>query len=68
METNLKEGDQVKLKSGGPTMTIDSIDENASRASCAWFDEKKTLQTAKFALHTLVKYEPSSSVGSIFIV
>lgn len=59
METKLKEGDEVQLKSGGPVMTIDSIDESASRASCVWFDSKQNMQNAKFALHTLVKYDNS---------
>jgi uncharacterized protein YodC (DUF2158 family) len=58
----LKTGDVVRLKSGGPKMTIDSIDDYGSgnssniRAMCIWFDggERKegnfppeALETAK---------------------
>ena len=56
-----KKGDVVRLKSGGPKMTIDSVDEYGSgnksniRAICIWFDggerkegnfPPKTLETA----------------------
>jgi uncharacterized protein YodC (DUF2158 family) len=34
-----KEGDVVKLKSGGPKMTIERIDSDQS-ALCIWFDHK----------------------------
>ena len=39
-----KKGDVVRLKSGGPKMTIDSVEEYGSgnksniRAICIWFD------------------------------
>lgn len=34
-----KVGDTVKLKSGGPAMTINKIDGN--EISCQWFDNKE---------------------------
>ena len=36
-------GDVVQLKSGGPVMTVESVDSDGS-VYCAWFDskEKKT--------------------------
>jgi len=33
----LKIGDVVKLKSGGPDMTIKSIDESGTFIRCQWF-------------------------------
>ncbi|EGK01695.1 MULTISPECIES: YodC family protein [Dysgonomonas] len=41
----LKIGDIVCLKSGGPTMTIESIGEYMyeTKAVCTWFDEKKKI-------------------------
>ena len=41
----LKVGDEAVLKSGGPTMTIDQIDEfvgyDGTHAKCSWFEGKK---------------------------
>ena len=53
-----KPGDVVKLKSGGPKMTIKKIGpnnlENAKDdASCVWF-EGNQLKDSRFPLETLV--------------
>ena len=37
----LKIGDVVELKSGGPDMTIKSIDENGDFIHCQWFSGDK---------------------------
>ena len=37
---NLKVGDVVQLKSGGPLMTVRAIEENS--VFCVWFDGKDT--------------------------
>ncbi|MCJ8211705.1 DUF2158 domain-containing protein [Mucilaginibacter sp. RS28] len=66
MDKQFNIGDQVRLKSGGPVMTVDSIDDNTSRLVCVWFDSKKVFQHAKFIADTLEKYEPSSSVPGIY--
>lgn len=42
----IKAGDSVQLKSGGPTMTIARLENNDLDAVCGWFDGKKeTLAT-----------------------
>ncbi len=50
-------GDQVVLKSGGPTMTIQSIEND--EAEVVWFDNKKQPQSGTYALVVLQKYTPS---------
>ena len=42
-ENELKPGDTVQLKSGGPVMTVTSIGDDYGTLSawCAWFDGKK---------------------------
>jgi uncharacterized protein YodC (DUF2158 family) len=42
---DFKEGDTVRLKSGGPLMTVSRIDAAADGTVlvvCTWFDEKQT--------------------------
>ena len=58
---DLKIGDVVHLKSGGPEMTIADIrDYSSSRdgAFCEWFDGKEK-KSAVFSLRTLEKYKVS---------
>jgi uncharacterized protein YodC (DUF2158 family) len=40
VETEFKPGDVVKLKSGGPAMTVTAIGEHVgeTKASCVWFE------------------------------
>ena len=53
MKDDLMEiGDIVRLKSGGPKMTIVSIDESAG-ASCTWFDRNGKRHESVFALATV---------------
>jgi uncharacterized protein YodC (DUF2158 family) len=42
----LKPGDNVRLKSGGPLMTIQKIGDEF--ANCTWFDENDEVQTQSF--------------------
>lgn len=58
--SELKVGDLVKLKSSGPTMTIQSIGNN--NAHCAWFvgDENKS---AVFSLESLEKKLSIAELG-----
>jgi uncharacterized protein YodC (DUF2158 family) len=45
----------VQLKSGGPLMTIHSVDDK--EITCTWFDDKHNLRTAKFPEATLEEYD-----------
>jgi len=36
-ETQLKVGDVVQLKSGGPKMTVESDESAGAKVSCVWF-------------------------------
>jgi uncharacterized protein YodC (DUF2158 family) len=58
MEEIMK-GDIVKLKSGGPTMTVRDI-KDGKYAVCVWFDGS-TPQRNEFDLITLEKYEAKSN-------
>lgn len=56
---NIKEGDSVRLKTGGPIMTVESIDEivypGNVQAKCMWFDAKDKLKSDFFAPSALKK-------------
>lgn len=43
MENTIRLGDVVALKSGGPMMTVDSVEDRygTTSAYCTWFDGKK---------------------------
>lgn len=47
MENNLKNGDFVALKSGGPTMTVKHEMQNGTW-ECSWFDKAQVLQIGYF--------------------
>lgn len=49
---SLAVGDTVRLKSGGPAMTVQLVANDGSMAYCTWF-EGETLKTGAFALATL---------------
>lgn len=52
IEIEVKIGDVVQLKSGGPTMTIEDI-EDSGKVRCKWFDRDQTLYTETFKLDML---------------
>lgn len=53
-----KVGDLVKLKSGGPVMTINYIrEEQDNECVCVWFTEKKEAISKHFNQATLMKIE-----------
>lgn len=51
----LKAGDVVRIKSRGPSMTIDEL--VSTSAGCVWF-EGSVLHKGRFALETLEKVTP----------
>ncbi|MGE6292203.1 YodC family protein [Aeromonas media] len=52
--SDFKVGDVVKLKSGGPDMTVNRIEE-VNRFRCIWFLADGTPQTGVFAPEGLEK-------------
>jgi uncharacterized protein YodC (DUF2158 family) len=50
-------GDTVRLKSGGPTMTVEAVDhhEGVNMVHCVWFDDKKQLQRQTFLMDVVEK-------------
>jgi len=38
---NFQPGDVVQLKSGGPKMTVESLDQPKGEAYCSWFEGGK---------------------------
>lgn len=44
----IKEGDVVVLKSGGPMMTIEYIDRVTSQVACTWIDQQEKQQRGTF--------------------
>jgi uncharacterized protein YodC (DUF2158 family) len=47
-------GDSVRLKSGGPLMTVDSWDDSYIQYLCTWFDDKR-LESQRFNEESLEK-------------
>ena len=64
---NLKLGDTVQLKSGGPIMTLGKETGSRGTYSCAWFDGA-TLRHGSFPIEQLKKVEPSDEGPYIGIV
>lgn len=48
-----KTGDLVKLKSGGPLMTVRTTDREGLDVRCDWFDNTNDYKTAWFASDSL---------------
>lgn len=53
--SDLKEGDIVRLISGGPAMTIDMITNNGTYAECIWFDVNLHPVQSSFKTRLLVR-------------
>lgn len=53
-------GRTVRLRSGGPLMTVKSIDSQTLelKAACVWFDEQNQPQEASYPLGALVLSGP----------
>lgn len=61
MPDEIKVGDVVKLKSGGPDMTVEEIAKSGMTGTgplaawCAWFDSKGEEKKGTFPLTSLTK-------------
>ena len=62
MTNVLKAGDIVRLKSGGPKMTVIDYEEAWSSWQCTWFDSKNTRQTDHFATPLLERVEDTQNI------
>ena len=56
MTAEIKAGDIVTLKSGGPKMTVAWVDDG--QANCEWFDTKPETQSKIFDLNVLALVQP----------
>jgi uncharacterized protein YodC (DUF2158 family) len=52
--SELKAGNTVRLKSGGPLMTISWIDNESAMARCEWFDKNNSFSSNDFYLDSLM--------------
>jgi uncharacterized protein YodC (DUF2158 family) len=55
MSEQFKPGDMVKLKSGGPLMTVEHYDDMRGGVVCSWFNEKNERKQEAFAPDALGK-------------
>ena len=62
----IREGDLVKLKSGGPMMTVTGTREGGYLL-CEWFDDKGTAQFATFQPHALRKVSEDDNTPFIAV-
>ena len=72
MQHNFKEGDKVRLKSGGPIMTIKGIGQYGAGAKddnalCVWFDGKKKFEDV-FEFVTLELADDDPNVPAFGVV
>ncbi|MCX4247751.1 YodC family protein [Paraliomyxa miuraensis] len=56
MKSEIKEGDLVQLRSGGPVMTVGQVDAEREFLTCQWFDGKE-LKVGKFTPASLEVHE-----------
>jgi uncharacterized protein YodC (DUF2158 family) len=65
MADQFKPGDTVRLKSGGPLMTVEEYGDYSGKRKCRckWFGEKNKLEHGTFADAELVSDDGSPSVG-----
>ena len=60
---NIKKGDIVWLKSGGPKMTVQQIEEE-NRCKCVWFQYGE-IQAYNFERETLTLTDPYKSIHEL---
>lgn len=55
----MQPGDVVQLKSGGPPMTVESVDPTG--VICVWFDAKNNRQNERFLEVMLQEYDATAA-------
>ena len=55
---DLQPGDVVRLKSGGPNMTIQKIVPEFGTVLCKWINEHREPRQERYTLEALEKVEP----------
>lgn len=66
MSGEIKIGDVIRLKSGGPRMTVSEVDEDSGGTMsvwCEWFDEKNVAQRGTFSLTSVALDNTSGPIG-----
>ena len=63
-DQKLKSGDTVRLKSGGPVMTVKNLN-NFHNWVCTYFDKDGKVQEAAFVTEQLIPSEPSKDYGFV---
>ncbi len=58
-EKEFKVGDEVILKSGGPVMTVQEV-EDTDTVVCQWFVDGKKLEYGSFPMASLKRYKGQS--------
>ncbi|MGA8221158.1 MAG: DUF2158 domain-containing protein [Candidatus Acidiferrales bacterium] len=55
MTDEIKQGTMVKLKAGGPLMTVNFLENlgDTEEAACTWFDDKHTSHRGCFPVSSL---------------
>ncbi|WP_342606519.1 YodC family protein [Pantoea agglomerans] len=61
MAVKFENGTVVQLKSGGPSMTVDSYNESEQKYLCEWFQEGK-IQRELFREASLDKFESAFGI------
>jgi len=56
--TTFTAGDIVRLKSGGPKMTILGIDDDDAVFACKWFDRNGKLHSDSFPVDMIETFSP----------
>jgi uncharacterized protein YodC (DUF2158 family) len=74
-EMEFQPGDVVQLKSGGPSMSVESVGEDPHTKElsvcCTWFDKvgnRQVLNRERFSPAVLQKYDPMRKVGFHVVV
>jgi uncharacterized protein YodC (DUF2158 family) len=61
--SNFKPGDTVRMKSGGPLMTVSHIRQQDGEIWCEWFDSKDEPQSRAFKATSLVADDGQINIG-----